>query len=61
MFSLFKHNQSFKKYLDALKMNTGIMRMVQVTGGVFFMVHLMACFWFLSAKFNDFEYDCWVM
>lgn len=35
--------------------------MVQVTGGVFFMVHLMACFWFLSAKFNDFEYNSWVM
>lgn len=38
-----------------------MMRMVQVTGGVFFMVHLMACFWFLSAKFNDFEYNSWVM
>eukprot|EP00347_Sterkiella_histriomuscorum_P009438 403341214 len=61
MFSLFKYNKSFRKYIDALKMNQGMMRMVQVTGGVFFMVHLMACFWFLSAKFNDFEWDCWVM
>ncbi|CDW71963.1 cation channel family protein [Stylonychia lemnae] len=61
MFQLFKYNKSFRKYIDALKMNQGMMRMVQVTGGVFFMVHLMACFWFLSAKFNDFEYDCWVM
>lgn len=25
------------------------------------MVHLMSCFWFLSAKFNDFEYNSWVV
>jgi len=37
-----------------------MMRMVKITAGVFFMVHLMSCFWFLSAKFNDFEYDSWV-
>lgn len=60
MFSLFKYNRTFRKYIDALKMNQGMMRMVQVTGGVFFMVHLMSCFWFLSAKFNDFEYNSWV-
>jgi len=42
-------------------MNSGMMRMLQVTAGVFFMVHLMACFWFLSASFNNYEWDCWVM
>jgi len=41
-------------------MNAGLMRMVTITVTVFFMVHLMSCFWFLSAKFNDFPYNSWV-
>jgi hypothetical protein len=26
----------------------------------FFSVHLISCFWFMSAKFNDFSHDTWV-
>lgn len=61
MVSVFKNNNGLKKYVDMLKLNQGMMRMVKITAGVFFMVHLMSCFWFLSAKFNDFEHDCWVV
>lgn len=35
--------------------------MAKIAAGVFFMVHLMSCFWFFSAKFNDFEEMCWVV
>jgi hypothetical protein len=42
-------------------MNQGMMRMVKYIAGVIFMVHLTSCFWFLSAKFNDYESDCWVV
>ncbi len=54
MLRLLRFNRTFKKYFDTLKMNAGIMRMVQVTVTVFLMVHLMSCFWFLAAKFNNF-------
>jgi hypothetical protein len=41
-------------------MNVGLMRMVQVVIIVFFMVHLMSCFWFLSASFDDMNPNTWV-
>jgi hypothetical protein len=60
MLRLLKSNATFKRYMDTMKMHAGIMRMVTVSVSVLFMIHLMSCFWFLSAKFNDFPYDCWV-
>lgn len=59
--SLFKSNEQLMQFFDRLKVNTGMIRMAKITAGVFFMVHLMSCFWFFSAKFNDFESDCWVV
>lgn len=44
-----------------MKMHNGMLRIAKITAGVFFLVHLMSCFWFLSAKFNDFEETCWVV
>jgi len=41
-------------------MNAGIGRMLQVTMSMFLLVHLMACFWYLSAKLNNFDDDTWV-
>ena len=35
--------------------------MVIVAVTVIFIVHLMACFWFLVAKFEDFDYTSWVV
>jgi len=43
-----------------MKMNAGMSRMIQVSVTVLFIVHLMACFWFLGAKFEDFHPDTWV-
>ncbi len=60
IFSMFKQNASFKKLQEAMKVNAGIQRMFMVTFGVLFMVHLMACMWYLVAKFDDFTWDCWV-
>jgi hypothetical protein len=54
MLRLIKHNKSIKKLLDLVRMNAGVMRMITVTITVFFMVHLVACCWFLQAKFDNF-------
>jgi len=61
MMRVLKNNRSFKKIMDAIKMNAGVMRMISVSITVIFLVHLMACLWFLSAKFSDFEPDTWVV
>ena len=60
MLRIVKHNKTFTKAVESLKMNTGISRMIQVTVTVFFMVHLVSCFWFLTAKFSEFHPDTWV-
>lgn len=51
MFKLLKYNKTFKKMFDAIKMNSGIMRMISVSVTVVLLVHLCGCAWFLSAKF----------
>jgi len=50
-----------KRLFDSIKMNAGIVRMISVTITVFFLVHLVGCFWFLSAKLDDFNPDTWVV
>jgi hypothetical protein len=42
-------------------MNVGIVKMITVTVSVFFIVHLMGCFWFMQAKLDDFNPDTWVV
>jgi len=42
------------------KVNERVFKMVAVGVFVFFIVHLMGCFWFLTASFEDFEPDTWV-
>jgi hypothetical protein len=61
MLRLFKQNTSLKKMVDSVKMNAGVVRMISVTVTVFFLVHLVGCFWFLSAKLDDFNPDTWVV
>ena len=52
MVRLLRYNAIIKKLLDEMKMNAGIMRMISVTMAVFFLVHLMSCFWFMSVSEN---------
>ena len=61
MLKLFRSNSSFQRIFDAIKMNAGVMRMISVTISVFFLVHLVGCLWFLSAKLDDFNPDTWVV
>jgi hypothetical protein len=60
MLRLFRLSRTFKQYFETVKMNAGVTRMISVIITVLLMVHLMSCFWFLSAEFNSFPYDSWV-
>lgn len=61
MMRLFKSNTNFKKIMDTIKMNAGIVRMIQVSVTVFFLVHIVGCIWFFQAKLDDFNPDTWVV
>ena len=50
-----------KALIESIKINNGILRMMKVAGSVCFLVHLMACFWYLLAKLENFGPDTWVV
>jgi hypothetical protein len=58
---LFKGSKSIQGVVKMIKMNTGVMKLIKVAGATLLLVHLMTCFWFLFAKFQDFKYDTWVV
>lgn len=51
--SLLNNNASFKRLQEAINMNVGIQRMLMIAVSVVFMVHLIACMYFLVGKFED--------
>ena len=60
MIRIFRKTQQFKEYISSFNISVGMIRMLNVLGLQFFMVHLMACFWFLAATFEDNLYETWV-
>lgn len=55
-----KQFAAYYELIGTLNISAGIIRMVQVLSLQFFSVHLMACFWFLSATFEDNIFNTWV-
>ena len=50
-----------KAIIDSIRINNGIMRMIKVVISLCFLVHLMACFWYMLAKFEGFGPDTWIV
>ena len=50
-----------KYFLEKLKINANIERLLFFVLLFFLMNHLCACFWFLTAKLQDMDPDCWVV
>jgi len=46
--------------MDKIKMNAAITRMIFTLIFAFFSVHLISCFWYLAAKFDDLNPETWV-
>lgn len=44
---LLKSSKTFKRMFDLINMNVGVVKMINVTVSVFFIVHLIGCLWFL--------------
>jgi len=61
MLRIFKQIKLFKRLIEFANLNAGVVRMIKVAGTVCFLVHLMACFWYLLAKVEGFTPDTWVI
>lgn len=57
---MIKHSPTLKKVIQFLKVHPGITRLLRVMVMVFLLVHLMSCFWYLVAKYEEFSEDSWV-
>eukprot|EP00347_Sterkiella_histriomuscorum_P001398 403372187 len=55
-----EENRKYKKFMNLLKMNSAIVRLVQGMISALILTHLFGCFWFLSSKFNDHDPDTWI-
>ena len=60
MTKIFKNNKNFQALIRIIKMNEGVMKLIKVAAATLLLVHLMTCFWFLFAKFSDYNPDTWV-
>lgn len=50
----------YKRFMNKLKMNAGLTRMIAGVIVTIVVTHLMACFWHLSAKILEYSPDTWV-
>ena len=58
---LLKYNRAIKQFFDKLDVSKGSERMLLIAITCFFLVHLMACIFFLINFFGDFPPDGWVV
>lgn len=57
---IFSKLDFFKEYISELSLSVGAIRMIKVLILQFFMVHLMACLWYLFATFEQNIFQTWV-
>lgn len=60
MFRVLRKTALLKDLMSQLNISQSMTRMLQLLGSQVFLVHLMACFWFLFASFEENLYDTWV-
>lgn len=60
MLRVFRKSSQFKEWLNSLNISVGLIRMLNVLISMIFLVHLMACFWYMAATFEDNIYYTWV-
>lgn len=60
MLRIFRNNGKIKQFVDRLDLSVGVMRMINVLVLQFFMVHLMACFWYMAASLEENMFHTWV-
>lgn len=60
MLRVFRKSSEFRDWIESFDFNAGLIRMLKVMSLTFFMIHLMTCFWYLAATFEESLFDTWV-
>jgi CRP-like cAMP-binding protein len=54
-------SEFMEKIQDFMSVKQSAMRLISSFCTIFILLHIIACFWYFSAKLTDFEYDTWVV
>ena len=57
---VFRKSTQIREWINSLNIEVGLIRMLKVLCIQIFMVHIMACIWFLFASLEDNLYETWV-
>ena len=57
---VFRKSTQIREWINSLNIEVGLIRMLKVLFIQIFMVHIMACIWFLFASLEDNLYETWV-
>jgi len=60
MLRVFRKSTQLKEWMDSLNISVGMIRMLNVLLAMLFLVHLMACFWFMAATLEENLFNTWV-
>ena len=55
-----KKSKFLTKFLKSMNTNAAISRQIKFSITAILLTHIFACFWFLTAKFDNFHPDTWV-
>ena len=61
LFRFTKKNKGMRFLQDLLGASSAVSNMLGLAVMVLFLTHLVACMWFLQAKWQDFPDDSWVV
>mmetsp|Transcript_15490 Transcript_15490/g.28098 ORF Transcript_15490/g.28098 Transcript_15490/m.28098 type:complete len:700 (+) Transcript_15490:60-2159(+) len=56
-----QNSEFMEKIQDFMSLKQSAMRLISSFCTIFILLHIIACFWFFSAKLTDFEPDTWVV
>jgi Mg2+ and Co2+ transporter CorA len=61
MMKMFKDSNKIVRYLnESIKMKAGYERLIYFVICTILFTHVLGCFWYFLAKYNDFGPDTWV-
>lgn len=61
IFKIIKFGKSINRLFKSFSLNQSRTRMIQSLAVALFCVHVVGCFWFMSARFDEFSPNTWVV
>lgn len=58
---VFRSSAIFMRITELMKLNEAMVKLMKMTATMVLMIHLSACFWYMFAKFDNFNPDTWVV